>query len=128
MKNQDSINFPGGKLRPIVFIAGPISSSGEPGPNLHQAGKAAIYLLRHGLAPYIPHCTWIVDAIDPVNVRHWKRADLSFLYVSHAILRLPGHSVGADNEVNHAKLWGKLVFRSVEECVEYFVTRGDVER
>lgn len=85
-----------------IFIAGPMSSSGEPGPNLHQAAVAASRLVEAGHAVYVPHLTWIVDAIRPAPIEQWKESDLAWIDASDAVLRLPGESKGADAEVAYA--------------------------
>jgi hypothetical protein len=107
-----------------VFVAGPMSSSGEPGPNLHQAAQTAASLLRLGFAPYVPHVTWVLDAISPSSIDDWKRSNFAWLSVSAALIRLPGESKGADVEVRYAEERGIPVFSSVPELVRWYRHEG----
>lgn len=104
-----------------IFVAGPMSTSGEPGPNVHQAAVAAADLLRAGFFPFVPHVTWVLHAICPtVPVSLWQKWDLHWLRTCHGLLRLPGESVGADAEVGLAREIEIPVFASVHEVVEYW--------
>lgn len=98
-----------------VFIAGPMSTSGEPGPNLHAAASAAADLLLAGYAPFIPHVTWVLHAIRPdVSLHLWHEWDLVWLERCDAVLRLPGESVGADKECGLAGALGIPVYYEIE--------------
>lgn len=102
----------------IVFIAGPMASSGEPGENLHLAVKAAGSLARHGFLPVVPQLTWIMHAIMPeVEVNLWKEMALSWVDRCDLLLRLAGPSAGADDEVQRARHLGVPVYHSVWEIV-----------
>jgi hypothetical protein len=116
------------KLR--VYIAGPISK-GDLLHNVRQADDAFAALLRAGLAPFCPHwsvyhgsaryvdsgSTRVVATADPTpaGTTHadWMGADLPWVEVADAVLRLPGVSVGADAEVALAQRCGIPVFRTV---------------
>ena len=94
-----------------VFIAGPMSTSGEPGPNLNAAAVAAAELLLAGFFPFVPHVTWILHAIRPdVAVNTWQRWDEYWLRSCDAVLRLPGESRGADEECKLAERIGTPIF------------------
>ena len=100
-----------------VFISGPMSTSGEPGPNLHQAVVAAAILMRSGHTPFVPHLTWIADAISPCSIDQWMRWDKEWLLQCEAVIRLPGDSRGADEEVRLARENEMPVYESVNELL-----------
>lgn len=109
---------PGAPLRlrdPWLFIAGPMSTSGEVGANLARAGEAALIAMRRGWIPVVPHVAWILDALEPaVGVPEWKRWSLSLLTRCDAVLRLEGESEGSDREVDLARELGLRVFSGFE--------------
>lgn len=106
-----------------VFIAGPMSTSGEPGPNLHAAASAAADLLYLGFTPFIPHVTWILHAIRPdIAVKTWQQWDRRWLQRCDCLLRLPGRSDGADREVIEMRKLERPVFSDVEEVAEHYKT------
>lgn len=122
-------------MRKRVYIAGPISK-GDMLHNVQQADDAFFDLLRGGFAPFNPMLSvfsgsaWR-DPFDdvlatagslPRGTTHadWLDADLPWVAVADAVLRLPGESVGADRETDMAHIHGVPVFHSVEEVKEYF--------
>ena len=99
-----------------IYIAGPWSTSGEPGPNLHAAANAAAELLERGHFPFVPHTVWILHAVRPdVPITKWIEWDLAWLQDCDALLRLPGKSRGADLEVALANEIGIPVYESIED-------------
>ncbi len=104
-----------------VFIAGPMSTSGEPGQNLNAAAVAAADLLLAGYFPFVPHVTWILHAIRPdVAVKTRQRWDHYWLAFCDAVLRLPGDSRGADEEVALAEKIGMPVFHDLQSLRAHF--------
>jgi hypothetical protein len=128
-------------MRRRIYIAGPISR-GDLARNIQRAEAAFFALLRAGFAPLCPH--WSVYSTGPVrglvptgqcglreriyaeakaqgggNCTHadWLGADLPWVEVAHAVLRLPGESVGADAEVAHAERQGIPVYESLAELI-----------
>jgi hypothetical protein len=85
--------------KPLVYIAGPYSS-GDPVQNTHTAVRCATNLLRDGrVTPFVPHLTLFWHAITPLPYKLWCAYDLDILARCDAVLRLPGPSDGADEEV-----------------------------
>lgn len=84
-----------------VYLAGPMSSLGEPGPSLNAAVGVAATLLREGCAPFIPHLGFLADAIEPGS--DWRSWSTTWLGRCDVLVRLPGESVGADLEVKLAR-------------------------
>jgi len=107
-----------------VYIAGPMATSGEPGPNLHAAAVAAAEVIRAGHSPYVPHLTWILDAIAPFPRGEWQHQSLAWIETCGALIRLPGESVGADAEARYARTLGIPVFFSVAGWREWLDAAG----
>lgn len=108
----------------LVYVAGPMTTSGEPGPNLHAACDAAAELLLRGFTPLVPHLSWIAHAIRPdVPAELWMGAGLVLVERSSAVLRLPGRSVGSDIECERAQELGIPVYESVAVLVSVEETR-----
>ena len=95
-----------------VFIAGPMTTSGEPGPNTHAACTLAGRLLRAGHHPIIPHLSWFAHAIDPeTSVEAWMEWGLREVERADAVIRLRGASCGADAECLRAEELGIPIVR-----------------
>lgn len=117
-----------------VYIAGPISK-GDMLHNLRQADAAFFRLLRAGIAPMNP--MWSVFAgsatrpvapdgpvcstadVLPNGTTHadWMGVDLPWVEAAHAVLRLPGESVGADAEVRHAVRHNIPVYHDIDDLI-----------
>lgn len=92
-----------------VYIAGPYSG-GDTIVNIRKAIEAADRLLEKGYAPYIPHLTGFWHFMSPKPYESWMEIDQDWLDACDIVLRLPGHSSGADREVARAQERAKLVF------------------
>lgn len=130
-------------MRRRVYIAGPISK-GDLSHNIRQAERAFFKLIKAGLAPFCPHwscySTGPLLGLHPTSSREetyvyavataaggggcghadWLGADLPWVAVSEAVLRLPGDSSGADMEVRCAEENGIPVFHAVDEVIAHF--------
>jgi hypothetical protein len=89
-------------IRPRVYVAGPITQ-GDLQQNIDRAREATRRLIEAGFAPFCPHLTCFLAGNEPsvtAGVPHetWLEIDVEWVKVSHALLRLPGPSVGADHE------------------------------
>ncbi len=104
------------KLR--VYVAGPISK-GDLGGNLQMALDAANELMRCGFYPYVPHLSILWGLVDPpdgasmTEARGWLPYNFGWLEVCDALLRLPGASMGASDEVHFANSHGIPVFYGI---------------
>lgn len=109
-------------MRKRIYIAGPISK-GILADNIRQGTDAAISLMRAGYAPFCPMLTCYMAGSTPAAMPHgtvhadWMGADLPWVAISHAILRLPGESVGADMETALAESLNIPVFHSLDELL-----------
>lgn len=102
------------------YISGPISR-GDLAHNIRQAEAAFFALLKAGYAPFCPHwscysngpakndvtgeVTAVATSQGGGGCTHgeWVDADLAWVEVSHAVIRLPGESKGADRECKLAR-------------------------
>lgn len=93
-----------------VYVAGPISK-GDRTKNIRKAILAAEALRKAGHTPYLPHLDFLWDLVVP-GVQHddWLKLDHEWLKVCEALVRLPGESLGADQEVRWAKELGIPVY------------------
>ncbi len=130
-------------MKKRVYIAGPISK-GDLAANVNRATAAFVRLAKAGFAPLCPHWSvyskpcknWIIiddeeTAEDPDSVfcqgtkngndemthADWIGVDLPWVEVSHAVLRLPGESTGADLEVEHATRHGVPVYEDIDQLI-----------
>jgi hypothetical protein len=107
-------------MRTRVYIAGPISK-GALEDNIRQATEAALSLIRAGYAPLCPHLSCFMGGHLPqvlpggTTADDWYEADLPWVAVADAVLRLPGESLGADLEVECAAEAGIPIFHDLAE-------------
>ncbi len=99
----------------IVYVSGPLETSGDYMHNIKTAIDAADKLLSMGHTPYVPHLNGFWHMLHPRTRIGWLQLDMSFIKVCDAILRLPGDSLGADAEVERAIQLDKLVYYNMEE-------------
>jgi len=59
-------------------------------------------LLDRGHAPFVPHLTHFWDYVHPQSYETWLAYDLEWLRQCDLVIRLEGHSPGADREVEEA--------------------------
>ncbi len=97
----------------LVFISGPYAKP-DPVVNTRNAILAGEEVLKLGHIPFIPHLNHLWHLISPHNEDFWYAYDLIWLRKCDAILRLPGESKGADNEMVKAKAWGIPEFKLEE--------------
>lgn len=99
----------------LVYIAGPYTN-GDWGSNISRAIEAAQAVLDLGHVPFVPHTMTGLWSINHDN--DWIAFDLKWLEQCDAMIRLNGHSNGADSEVEFAEENGIDVFESVTEFHE----------
>lgn len=101
--------------RTRVYIAGPMTGSGNPYVNIHDGLQTAAVLIDRGYAPYIPHLTCFLEAcIGGRDHRVWLDFDRAWLSTCDALLRRPGRSPGADQEERWAREMGIPIFYSLD--------------
>jgi hypothetical protein len=97
-----------------IYIAGPYSK-GDPEVNTIKAITIANKLADLGYAPFVPHFTHYWHVKYPRPYQFWLDLDNQFIPCCDAILRIPGESSGADNEIKYAIKLGKLIFYSIKD-------------
>jgi Domain of unknown function (DUF4406) len=85
-----------------IYIAGPYSHP-DPIANTRTAILAAEEVIKKGHVPYIPHLTLLWHIVVPHRLEFWYEYDKVWLRFCNALLRLPGESKGADEEVALAR-------------------------
>ena len=93
-----------------VYIAGPYAG-GDSVLNVRSAVEAAEKIQAAGHVPFVPHLTHLWHLISPHEPGFWYKYDLAWLEVCDCLVRLPGKSPGADEEVRLCKLWGIPVYK-----------------
>lgn len=117
------------KARPTIYVAGPMTSSGNPYDNVRLGAVAGQRAYDLGWAPFVPHLSAISAMITG---RHdWEEA-LEYDYVwvarSEALLLLPGHSLGASAEVDLAQYLKIPVFAGLSDLPTAEAFRSGVWR
>jgi hypothetical protein len=103
-------------LAPLrVYVSGPYSA--DPERSIQAAIRAADQLLTAGHAPLVPHLKhpWITTTDHSYEA--WLGVDLAWLQVADAVLRLPGHSPGADRETAVAHQLGIPVHHNIQDLL-----------
>lgn len=101
-----------------VYIAGPYSK-GDVMLNIREAIFAADWVAAAGHTPFVPHLTGFWHAISPHPYEWWLAQDMEWLRVCEAVVRLPGDSAGADDEVAKAEELGIPTFPGVPEFLTW---------
>lgn len=101
----------------FVYVAGPYTK-GDVVLNVQVAIHAGEELIKAGHIPYIPHLTHLWHFVVPHPPEFWYEYDLYWLKKCDCLVRLPGESKGADNEVIVAKESGLGIYDSVNQCIE----------
>jgi hypothetical protein len=108
-------------MRKRVYLAGPMSG-GSRIENFTSGLQAYHVLLKKGYAPICPQITFLVaNILNDVTYEEWMEVDFSWVSACDAVLRLPGHSPGADREVALAIQLGIPVYHSIGDLFEEMV-------
>jgi hypothetical protein len=102
-------------LRTRVYVSGPITS--DPGRNTCRAIEVGQELLDAGYAPLVPHLSLMWEAHVGAHANSWDdwlAMDLAWVDVADAVFLIPGHSPGADAEVEAAYKAGIPVYQTLE--------------
>lgn len=114
--NRNAARWERAKNRPLLYVAGPMTSSGNPYLNVREgvlAGRRAAHL---GWVPFIPHLSAVGAMID--GHADWEEAleyDYAIIQRAAALLLLPGPSLGAEAELDLAAYLGLPVFGGVHD-------------
>jgi hypothetical protein len=102
-----------------VYIASPYTL-GDIAVNVKAQIDCADKLITAGYAPFAPLYFHFQHMVHPQPYHVWINLDLEWVKVCDCVLRLPGESKGADNEVAVALSYGIPVFRSMDALNEYY--------
>ena len=100
-----------------VYVAGPYSQ-GDVAINVRTAIEAGEKIKNAGHFPFIPHLTHFWHLLFPGSYLQWITLDLEWIEVCEALVRLPGVSAGAENEVRRAWKLGIPVYFGVDKFLE----------
>ena len=100
-------------------MAGPYTHP-DPVQNTHESIKVAEDIQSTGLVTaYVPHCNLLWHLVAPHPAEYWYEYDIAFLERSDALLRIPGESVGADQEIEYAHEHMIPVFYKVKPLLKW---------
>ena len=103
----------------LIYVAGPYTN-GDVAINVRNAYEAANRLADLGFAPFVPHSTHFWHMLFPRPYEFWLELDNQFLPLCQAVLRLSGHSSGADKEVLLAQTLNIPVFTNMDDLLSHF--------
>ena len=101
-----------------VYIASPYSI-GDPAINVRRQIDCADKLMYLGFVPYAPLMSHFHHLIYPHDIKEWYKFDNEWVRACHYLLRLPGESKGADDEVVLARELNIPVFHSIDELFKW---------
>ena len=97
----------------IVYIAAPYTSNPE--QNVKRALEAADILVKLGYIAFVPHLFHQWHGLSPKPYDKWMEMGAAFLERCDSVLRLPGESPGADEEVRMAQDLDKPVYFGLDD-------------
>jgi hypothetical protein len=104
--------------RSRVYIAGPYTG-GKWGTNIRNAVEEAEHVAKAGHVPFIPHTmTALWSVLYEKSGDEWLDQDFSWIETCDALIRIPGDSPGAEEEVELANELGIPVYNSAKEFVD----------
>lgn len=90
-------------MKPLVYLAGPFTYP-DCIENTHVAMKFANDIYDTNVAlPFTPHLSMFEHFLRPKPISYWYDRDIEYLEHCQGLIRMPGISVGADNEVSWCK-------------------------
>lgn len=110
----------------LIYIAAPYTAP-DPIANAREAVLVAdrIYeASNHELVPLVPHCNLVWNFVVPHDVEHYYAYDMELLKRCDALLRIPGESWGADEEVKFAEANNIPVFYGEDDLFDWAEDEG----
>jgi hypothetical protein len=96
----------------FIFISGPYA-----GKNIVENVREALFrgdkVAKLGHYPFIPQLRYFWEFLVPHAKEFWASQNIAWILKCDAVLRIPGESEVADNEVNFAIENGKKVYYSL---------------
>ena len=106
-------------MKTKVYLASPYTL-GDVAVNVKNQMDVADTLMTLGFIPFVPLYFHFQHMAHPRPYQDWIEVDLEWLPACDCILRLPGESKGADNEVKAMIGIGKPVFYSINELLLHY--------
>jgi len=94
----------------LIYVAGPLNTGSDEIQNIRNAILVANDILNIGALPYVPHLSTLWHLVIPRHREIWLATDKRWIDKCDALYRMPGDSVGADEEVEYAIRNDILVF------------------
>lgn len=107
-----------------VYIASPYTK-GDVAINVKAQIDCADKLMGLGFAPFAPLYSHFQHMVHPRPYEDWIKVDMEWVLVCDCLLRLPGESSGADDEVEFAIQNKKPVFYSTRTLVKWGLRTND---
>jgi hypothetical protein len=104
-----------------VYIASPYTN-GSQAENVRQQMMYFKELVLNGYCPFAPLLFHFQEIFSPLPYEKYTELDLEWVRVCDCILRLPGKSLGADDECNFAQRCKLPVFYSLTDLFEHYGT------
>lgn len=105
--------------KPKIYIAGPYTL-GDTAANVKNAMAAFNQLMELGFAPFEPHLTHFQHICFPQSYETWLAYCFEWVVACDGLLRLPGESAGADQEISVARDHDIPVFHNMDELTSYW--------
>ena len=103
-----------------VFISSPYTL-GDTCDNVRRQHDAMAALMMMGHTPFAPLLSHYQQIIHPVSWEEWSKWDFEWLAQCQLVLRLPGHSKGADLECLRAKELLIPVIKTRAEVITHLI-------
>lgn len=101
-------------MKTVVYIASPYTK-GDVAVNVRKSFEAADTLAMLGYLPFPPLFSHFWHFVFPHPYQFWTELDFEWILHCDCILRLPGKSKGADEEVGFAAMHNIPVYHSIED-------------
>lgn len=106
--------------RPMIYVAGPISTGGDISGNTHRGVKVAEDLRRMGFITFCPHLSVFTEMVcGAMPWKDWIEYDEEVILRCDALYRMPGASRGADHEEAFCVKNGIPVFKEVKDLLAW---------
>lgn len=111
----------------LIYISGPLTTSGFVEINIRNAILVAEELYKFGLQGYVPHLSFFWNMVVPGNktYKYWLRYDFNIILRCDALLRIDGESYGANKEVEFATKHKIPVYFSIEDLLNKEVRKQE---
>lgn len=95
---------------PLIYISGPMNSSGVMVENIRRALDVAVAIRYAGGLPFVPQLHFLWEAMSPKRSEFFLAMDREYVRRSSALYRLSGPSFGATLEEQWAREFGVSVY------------------